>query len=110
MQGLCIPGVTWAVVVAILYLSRRYDVRMYRSCAGVVTRGLNDRSITHRTDLQLLRLSFNENERSITHRTDLQLLRLAFNENDRSITHRTYLQLLRLAFNENDRSTSHMSM
>ena len=38
MEGLCIPGVTRAVVVAILYLSRRCDVRMYRSC--VVTRGL----------------------------------------------------------------------
>uniref|UniRef100_A0A4W5RQZ4 Voltage-dependent calcium channel type A subunit alpha-1 n=1 Tax=Hucho hucho TaxID=62062 RepID=A0A4W5RQZ4_9TELE len=39
-EGLCVPGVTWAVFVAILYLSRRCDVRMYRSCAGVVTRGL----------------------------------------------------------------------
>ena len=33
-------GVTGAVVVAILYLSRRCDVWMYRSCAGVVTSGL----------------------------------------------------------------------
>ena len=40
MEGLCVPGVTRAVVVAILYLSRRCDVRIYRSCAGVVTRGL----------------------------------------------------------------------
>ena len=40
MEGLCIPGVTLAVVVAILYLSRKCDVRMYQSCAGVVTRGL----------------------------------------------------------------------
>ena len=39
MEGLCVPGVTRAVV-AILYLSRRCDVRMYRSCACVVTRGL----------------------------------------------------------------------
>ena len=29
MEGLCVPGVTQAVVVAILYLSRRCDVRMY---------------------------------------------------------------------------------
>ena len=29
MEGLCIPGVTRAVVVAILYLSRRCDVQMY---------------------------------------------------------------------------------
>ena len=40
MKGLCLSGVTRAVVVAILYLCRRCDVRMYRSCAGVVTRGL----------------------------------------------------------------------
>ena len=40
MEGLCVPGVTQAVVVAILYLCRMCDVRMYRSCAGVVTRGL----------------------------------------------------------------------
>ena len=40
MEGLWVPGVTRAVVVAILYLSRRYDVQMYRSCAGVVTCGL----------------------------------------------------------------------
>jgi hypothetical protein len=40
MEGLCIPGVTWAVVVAILYLSRKCDVRMYQSCADVVTCGL----------------------------------------------------------------------
>ena len=41
MEGLCVPGVTRAVVVAaMLYLSHRCDVRMYRSCAGVVTRGL----------------------------------------------------------------------
>ena len=40
MEGLCVPGVTWAVVVAILYLSRRCEVQMYRSCSGVVTRGL----------------------------------------------------------------------
>ena len=33
-------SVTRAVVVAILYLSCRCDVRMYGSCAGVVTRGL----------------------------------------------------------------------
>jgi hypothetical protein len=37
MEGLCIPGVTRAVVVPILYLSRRCDVWMYRSCAAVVT-------------------------------------------------------------------------
>ena len=41
MEGLCVPGVTQAVVVSILYLSRRCDVRMYRSCASVVTRGLH---------------------------------------------------------------------
>jgi hypothetical protein len=41
MEGLCIPGVTRAVVVSILYLSRRCDVRMYRSCAGVVICGLS---------------------------------------------------------------------
>ena len=40
MEGLCVPGVTRAVVVAILYLIRRCDVRMYRSSAGVVTREL----------------------------------------------------------------------
>ena len=40
MEGLCLPGVTRAVVVAILYLSRRCDVQMYRSSAGIVTRGL----------------------------------------------------------------------
>jgi hypothetical protein len=40
MEVLCVPGVTRAVVVAILYLSRRCDVRMYRSYAGVVSRGL----------------------------------------------------------------------
>ena len=40
MEGLCVPGVTRAAVVAILYLSRRCDVQMYRSSAGVVTRGL----------------------------------------------------------------------
>jgi hypothetical protein len=40
MKGLCVPRGTRAVVVAILYLSRRCDVRMYRSCAGVVTRRL----------------------------------------------------------------------
>ena len=38
MEGLCVPGVSWAVV-AILYLSRRCDVWMYRYCAGVA-RGL----------------------------------------------------------------------
>ena len=41
MAGLCVPVVTQAVVVAILYLSRWCDVRMYRSCAGVDTRGLS---------------------------------------------------------------------
>ena len=38
MEGLWVPGVIRAV--AILYLSHRCDVWMYRSCAGVVTRGL----------------------------------------------------------------------
>jgi hypothetical protein len=38
MEGLCVPGVT-RTVVAIPYLSRRCDVRMYRSSAGV-THGL----------------------------------------------------------------------
>jgi hypothetical protein len=40
MKGLCVPDVTRPVVVAILYLSCRCDVRMYRSYAGVVTHGL----------------------------------------------------------------------
>jgi hypothetical protein len=35
--GIVRSCVTRAVVVAILYLSCRCDVRMYRSCAGVVT-------------------------------------------------------------------------
>ena len=38
MEGLCVPGVTWAVVVAILYLPSRCHVRMYQSCACIVTR------------------------------------------------------------------------
>ena len=49
MEGLCVLGVTQAVVVAILYMSRRCDVRRYRSCAGVVTCGLplRGRSAVH---------------------------------------------------------------
>ena len=47
MEGLCVPGVTRAVVVAtILYLSRKCDVQMYRFCAGVVTRGLPLRELS----------------------------------------------------------------
>ena len=45
LEGLCIPGVTRAVVVAILYLSRRCDVRMYRCCAGGYTWSATARTI-----------------------------------------------------------------
>jgi hypothetical protein len=50
---LCVPGVTRAVVVVILYLSRRCDVRMYQSCAGGVTCGLplQGRSAVHPVSL-----------------------------------------------------------
>jgi hypothetical protein len=53
MEGLYVPGVTQAVVVAILYLSRRCDVWMYLSCAGVVTRSLplQGRSAVHSVSL-----------------------------------------------------------
>ena len=49
-KKMSVPGVSQA---AILFLSRRCDVRMYRSCAGVVTRGLplRGRSSVHPVSL-----------------------------------------------------------